>query len=447
MQILAKAAPLALACTFAAVPPAAVAQMIGGPGPSVASRGGNRPGERGVSAVEFTFFGGITGTYTDQFLPARLDAQGAVPRLEVFGGEVVGGVYGGRNWRRSSFGIDARSGYTRYSKGFAGLSGGEHLVSLDYSTVLSPRWQIVARTTGGSSTRAFGGFIAPSYAATDYISLPFTEVFSNRIFFLQSMAYAGYRKSSRTTITLGGGAFGTRRDSRALVNVNGYLGNARYSYRLSRNFSLGAMYDFMHFDFPRAFGGSDIHGAALVLERSVGRNISSVLKAGVYRAETLGSEAFTLNPEIAAILGRTRGTRVLYRVDYLPQIEGQLIYRRKTTSYRAGVRRGASPGNGLYLTSQTDSADAGVSYMGIRRISFSGSVAYNRMESMFSTLSAFNSVTAGGGLSIALGHGFNLTGSAEARRISAGETLRGSVGKYVSIGLMYSSSETPLSIW
>src|SRR3712207_7531124 len=40
-------------------------------------------------------------------------------------------------------------------------------------------------------------------------------------------------------------------------------------------------------------------------------------------------------PEIAAILGRTQGSRVLYRVDYLPQIEGQIVYRRRTTSYRS----------------------------------------------------------------------------------------------------------------
>jgi hypothetical protein len=261
------------------------------------------------------------------------------------------------------------------------------------------------------------------------------------------MGYAGYRKSARSTIVLGGGGFGTRRDSRALVNVNGYLANVQYTYRFSRNLNIGAMYNFMHFDFPRAFGGSDIHGGAIVIERSVGRNISAVLRAGIYRSETLGSETFTVNPEVAAILGRTSGTRVLYRVDYLPQIEGEFVYRRRTTSYRAGYRRGAAPGNGLYLTSQMDSAEVGVSYTGIHRVSFSGNVAYNRMESIFSTLSAFQTVSTGGGISIALGRGFNFTATADVRRITAGEALHGAVGKFASIGIFYSSSDRPLSIW
>jgi hypothetical protein len=446
MKIFQMAARLALACTLASVAPLALPQMIGGPGASAGSRGGNRPGERGTNASEFTFFGGITGTYMNQFLPVTVNEQGAVPQLKVFGGEVVGGIYGSHNWRRSSLGIDARSGYTKYSKNMAG-SGGEHLLSLDYNTQLTARWQIVTRATGGMSTRAFGGFIAPAYATTDYISLPVAEVFSNRIYFVQSVAYAGYRKSARSTITFGGGGFGTRRASRALVNVNGYLASAQYSYRVSRNLSVGAMYDFMHFDFPRAFGASDMHGGSLFVQRSVGRNTYAQVRAGVYRVETLGSEVFTLNPEIAAILGRTQGTRVLYRIDYLPQLEAQLVYRRRNTSYRAGYRRGATPGNGLYLTSQTDSADAGASYTGIRRFSFSGIVSYNRMESLFSTLETFKTVAAGGGLSIALGRGFNFTGSADFRRVTAGQALRGANGAFASVGILYSSSEKPLSIW
>jgi hypothetical protein len=150
---------------------------------------------------------------------------------------------------------------------------------------------------------------------------------------------------------------------------------------------------------------------------------------------------------VAAILGRTSGSRVLYRIDYLPQIEGQLVYRRRTTSYRAGFRRGASPGNGLYLTSQMDSADAGVSYSGLRRLSFSGSVSYNRLESLFSTLQVFNTVAAGGGVSLALGNGLNLTAAGDVRRITAGEALRGAVGNAFSFGILYSSSAKPLSIW
>jgi hypothetical protein len=69
------------------------------------------------------------------------------------------------------------------------------------------------------------------------------------------------------------------------------------------------------------------------------------------------------------------------------------------------------------------------------------------MNSLYSTVEPFNNIGFGGGMSIAFGNGLNLTSNFDMRRLTAGEGVRGAWGKFVSVGLAYSSSTLPLSIW
>ena len=276
--------------------------MIGGAGPSVLSRGGNRSGERGAAPVDLVFFGGVTGSYNTGLLPVSVDESGQIPRLSDYRVDAVGGAYGGHVWRRTSVGIDYRGAYG-YAPRQSELGGAEHAMSMDLSHAPTNRWQLLGRNTLGTSTRAFGGFTAPGLLSADYITAPTTEIFHNRIYYLQSMGYAGYRMNARSMVTLGGGVFGSRREASELVGVNRYVALAAYEKRSLRDNIFGVTYNYIRFSYPRAFGSSDVHGATGKFTRLIGRTSSFVLEAGFYRAETLGSETFTLNPVVAAVLG------------------------------------------------------------------------------------------------------------------------------------------------
>ena len=435
-----------LAVVIPSLSDVALAQMVGGPGPSVLSRGGNRSGQRGEGLINFTFFGGLSGTYDSGVFTTVDAADGEVTPQALYGGQALVGAYGSHGWRRSVLGLDYRGDFRRYPNRDV-YNGSDQALSLEYGTLLTRRWEFIARTNAGTMSRTFGGFAAPQFLATDYVSLPLYEVYYNRIYYGQAMAYAGYRKSARTLYTLGGGGYTTRRTASGLVGTNGALAVGSVEHRLSRDHVIGAAYNYMHFSFPRAFGTSDTHGANLIYRRLLGRYSEFTLQAGMYRLESLGSESFTLSPEVAAILGRPTGVRAFYKINYFPQWQGDLSFRKKQMSYSLGYRRGITPGNGLYLTSQGDTASGGVSYTGIRRTSMGVNAGYTRFKSIWMTTQDYNMAHAGGGFSYLLPAGFNIVFQADFRRTNAGTEVRDVNGKSVTLGLTWSSADRPLSLW
>ena len=98
-----------------------------------------------------------------------------------------------------------------------------------------------------------------------------------------------------------------KRTSRGLISMQGYLGEANYDYRLSRASTVGAFYNYIQFEFPQIYGGSDINGFGGTYSRQFNRNWTIDLLAGVYNVATTGTQLVQLSPEIAAILGRHQG--------------------------------------------------------------------------------------------------------------------------------------------
>src|SRR5689334_22536729 len=84
------------------------AQAQGYGGPSLLSRGGNRPGRRGRGPVNFTFYGAIRGTYDTGLLPVTLGSDNRVTSVDLAGIQAELGLYGGHTWRRTSVGLDYR---------------------------------------------------------------------------------------------------------------------------------------------------------------------------------------------------------------------------------------------------------------------------------------------------------------------------------------------------
>jgi hypothetical protein len=423
------------------------AQMVGGPGPSIMSRGGNAAGSRGSEMVDFTFYAGVNAAYESGIYLPVINGQGVAEVQDFYNVGVNVGVYGSHQWRRSSLGVDYRGDYLHYP-GRTYMNGSNHALGLEYRKQLSRRWQIAGREAAGTTSRAVGGFASPAYVAVDYISVPTTEIFNNRIYYTQTTAYAAYQPSARTMYTMSGGFFQTRRQSSALINSNGVYASGEAQRRVSRNTSVGGFYNYMKFTYPRIFGSTDIHGVSALMERTLGKSSAFHLSAGVYRVELLGTETFTLRPEIAAILGRPTGVRVFHGVKYLSQLSAAITYRRRQLSYNAGYTRGASPGNGVYLTSQQDTASAGVSYSGLRRASVGVNASYIRLSSLLPTsTSAYRSYGAGGGGSYNIGHGLNWTVQLDWRNLSAGQTILNRTGYVLTTGLSFASSPIPLSLW
>ena len=147
--------------------------------------------------------------------------------------------------------------------------------------------------------------------------MPLNDVYDAKTYFNQTSAGVSYRKSARATATLIGEGFIVKRTSRAPDQYAGISWTeANYDYRLTRVDTAGAFYNYIRFEYPRIYGGSDIHGFGGTYSRRISRNWSVNTLAGLYHVETTGTQLVQLSPEIAAILGRaSRGRSFQESVD------------------------------------------------------------------------------------------------------------------------------------
>jgi hypothetical protein len=421
-----------------------LAQFDSGGGPSILSRGGARPGQSGGKPVSFNFYAGLNGSYSTGSIPIDTGST-TVEDFNLVGASVNAGLTGSHAWKRSSIGVDYRGSYRRYgSHSYA--NGTEQALDLQYTIQTGRRIAFNFSQIGGISNFANGGFVTPTTILDpSLIGVPTNNIFDNRVYYLQTGVGMTYRLSSRLAFNFNGDGFSVHRASQSLVGMNGYRAGAQMTYQLTRRDQIGISYSFMHFNFPRAFGASDLHGVAANYTRKLSPGLQLTLSGGAYRVESLGAEQVTLSPEIAAILGQTTGFKAVYRITYIPQASAGINYTHGKSSFTASAAAGATPGNGVYLTSKSESAGFGYSYSGIRKLSLSVTGGISQFSSVFQTLGTYRSYYAAGTASYTVARHLSASFQSDLRTFTINGQNR--VAQTVSIGLYWSPTEIPLPSW
>jgi hypothetical protein len=198
--------------------------------------------------------------------------------------------------------------------------------------------------------------------------------------------------------------------------------------------------------FPHIFGGAKIHTVAGGYAHDFSRALRMQINGGAFRASVQGTEVVVLSPEIAAILGRNTGIEAFNRVQYNPYVDATLMYTMERSNFTGKFVNGISPGNGVYLSSRMTTFSLGYSYAGIRKMSLGLSAGYQQYSSLGQDISGMSSVQGGGGISYKLARNLNLTAQLDARRFQT-PGIQGRSGISFAVGLAYTSSTIPLSIW
>ncbi len=415
-------------------------------GPSLLSRGGNKPGTRGRAPVDFTFYGALRGTYETGLLPASTLQDNQLPNNSLTGVQVELGGFGAHNWRNSSLGVDYRGDYRTTNSTLQGYGGDNHALSAEYTWRPAARWSLSAVEVAGSSSRAFGGFTAPSFSESGRPGIPLNEFFDSRVYFSQSMLSVGYVQTARLAYVVSAGYFAVRRTNLDLVSVNGYRVSGQAEYKLSRSDSISGIYDVSIYKFPRVFGDARIDVFGGQYGRRISRNWNVNAMLGVFRSDTTGTQRVTLSPEVALILGRQTGVEAYTLVGYHPRVELEATYTLQRSRFFAGASQGANPGNGIYLATKQKIVRAGYSYTGTRKLSLGLSAGYSRGSSLSQDIGDYVNTQGGGGINYLLIPHVNFSAQAD-YRIFSSPGLKGREGVSLSIGLTYSPSSFPLSIW
>jgi hypothetical protein len=414
-------------------------------GPSMLSRGGNRPGQRGRAPVDLVAYGGIRGFADSGLTGVRVNEAGNLEKQTRYGVQAEIGAYGTHSWSKTILGLDYRGDYRKTTRGRS-FSGTNQALSIDLQHLVTRRLQLVFRETGGTTNRAFGGFASPAITDLDDLGIANDEVFDTRVYFSQTTGAVAYQRSARTAYIASGDVFFVKRPSNALVSVTGYRALGAYQYRLSRRNTVSGIYSYMKFNYNRVFGGTDIHGLGLRLERRASPNLTLRLTAGAYYLEAFGTQRVTLSPEVSAILGRPTGIEAFHRRRVIPQVEASATYALERSSMRVGYISGVSPGNGVYLTSQRQALSAGYSFTGIRKLSLGLSTSYSILSSKSLSVGELKTFRVGGGFNYSLARHLNLSSQADYRTYDS-PAINGREGFSVTLGFTVSPSRIPLSIW
>ena len=234
----------------------------------------------------------------------------------------------------------------------------------------------------------------------------------------------------------------------ALYGVTGGGARSDVQYRLSSRSTIGAGYTYEHFAYHGVFSGTDLHGVVSTYGIRLTKTLEFSGYGGVMRAETKFVQSVPIDPAIAALIGTSVGSVIVHRIDYVPNVMARL-----SETFSRGVLflsggHTVTPGNGLFLTSETTSAEAGYTYTGRRRWSFTAQAVYDHAKSVGNVLGYYGDV--GGTLSASrqIVHSVHGVLSFSARQYQSPDfSLYNRLIYTVRLGVGYTPGDVPLRIW
>jgi hypothetical protein len=410
-------------------------------GPSILSRGGGG-GVAPASSITFRPYINLSALYNNGLGLGNGSLSGG----NLGGAEAAVGVYGYHGWKRTVLGLNYHGDYRRYSSKTS-YDGTSQMIMLGLTHELSRKLVISFREGAGTYTQNTGilgtfGFYDPTFA-----QIPHNELLDNRTDYMSTMGDVTYRKSSRLSFNFGVTQFLVRRQLSSLYGVTGVSTRADAAYRLSRGSTIGVDYLFTHYSFSKAFGSADMHSVGVDYSVRLSRGWELGLRAGVLRVETLAAGIVAVDPVIAAIIGQSSVYRAFYSIKSAPTYSVQLQRGFRHASLTASYQHGVTPGNGVYLTSQQDTASGEYSYTGMRNWSLSVRTYYSEMASIGQQISNYSTIGAGGGATRSINsRNMFLTFRFDERRYLAGASFHRNAYN-ASVGFAYSPGDVPLRLW
>lgn len=435
---------VALACVFAST---AAAQLDSYLGPGILTRGAGNIGSRAGQEMDLRFFAGVSGIYDNGIQPLSLDSKGNLIQVNgLYGVEADLGAYGTHQWRTSLLGLDYRGAYRHYSEQ-SYYDGSDHQLLLGYTYQKSKRLVFDFQEIAGTFSRFIGGIPGAYVPLQSVVDQPTSLLFDNRIYFGETQASATYLLSSRTSVTAGGEGYVVRYRASGLVGMNGYGLHGSIQHRLSRVTTIGAGYTHQHFDFPGAFGQSDINSYLGIFGTQFGRHWTLSLQGGAFQVEVQGLQEVALDPAVAALLGVSRATQRFYDQGTFPSVNVNLSRQFKSANVSLFYVRSVTPGNGFYLTSRGEYGGGAFTYTGIRKFSFSISGGESSLNSVGQSLQGYRQLNGGAGMTYAITRALHFLARYDARHQEIDLAGYRRTADRATIGLTFSPGDVPLSLW
>lgn len=435
-----------------AAPALAQSPSAGFGGPSVLGRGGPQARRIPARDVRLRTFASLSGVYDTGLTAVQFTNTGQIPAVGAAGIEVAWGAYASKLFREGQIAFGYKGDYRQYNIR-TNFNGSNHYLDLTGFRQLTSRIAVNGDLLAGTTNLAAGGpfgFIGTGAGTTtdSVIGIPSNDFFDTRTYFVSAQTAVVIQKSARLSFSLGGGGFTVRRSSSALISMDAAQARADVAYRVTRNMTIGADFNYYQFVFRNAFGVSNIFEGTMTFSRQFGRAWTLRARAGAFRSETEGTVRVTLDPVVAAIIGQSSGFEAFHRVNILPAVNVSVARQFRQSSFSATFFKAANPGNGLQMTSKITNYSTTFSYTGIRKWSMYGSVGYVDLESIGRFITRTENYVASAGATYKINRIVNLSLTMLGRRfeVASGPVRRRDSVRFAA-GLVFSPGDLPLAIW
>lgn len=369
-------------------------------GPTVLSRsgGGVRPyGQRVGEESKVRLYVAAEAIYDYGFLPISTNSNGLVSRFGgQFGYRGSFGVYGTKRWRRTSLGLDYTGAYRGYLKNQY-FNGADNFLGMEFGDQLNRKTLVTGTVTAGTASRALdlaGGLTGVPLGNI----LPTTDIFDARTYFINGGMGISRQLTSRLGIELRAEAFRVERHSTSLISVEGYTPKASISYRLNRRNTIGAIYNFVHYDYPRAFGEANIQVAMGFWGYDINRLWKFEAQGGAFVADTAGTRSVAADPIVQQLLGVRTITEAFSRVVALPNAQLRLLGKTGNSTFTFAAYRGVGAGNGVTLTSSEQSGTLTYGYVLSKNLTASVSASYSSAAGLSTSANRYSTFQSNTGI-------------------------------------------------
>ncbi len=418
-------------------------------GPAILSRG-EAPAAMVGPDINFRPFVEVSGVYSTGLSGVAVNSQGTVPNVSGEGIATTVGISGSHNWRHTSLGLSFTGGYSHYI-------GNATYDTLDVSLLMGLKHQLSRHVsiTWDNTVSIFkrdAGFIATISPSVPFdpnqTYAPTTDFFNNRTISTSSQLGLVIQRSTRLSMSFKGGFFDTGRAAAGLYGVLGETAVGDVQYRLTRRATIGANYGYSHYGFSHLISTTDLQGAAATFAYQLSRWWEFSGYGGFYRVETKFVQSVPVDPAVAAIIGITQSSQIVYSVRYVPNVSGRLSRTfHKGVLYITGGHV-VTPGNGLFLTSAATIASVGYTYTGLRRWSFGANISYLRAKSIGNVIGDYGDTIAYVNMSRQLVRSLHAVASFSGRKYTSSNFSAYNLTVYTgTIGLGWSPGDVPLRIW
>lgn len=417
-------------------------------GPAILSRG-DAPSAMANPQISFRPFIDVSAIYTTGLSGVGLNAQGELGNIASAGVAITGGISGVHSWRHTLLSVDYRGDIREYTKATY-FDTTNQSMKLELKHQFTRHVTFSLRENAGMFSQAYGivglSPTVPFDPATS--NVPTTDFFDNRTIFANTGADLVFQKSARLSFDFGGEGFITERRSAALASVIGESARGDMQYRLSRRTTLGANYNFTHFSYRGLLSDTNLHSVAATYAVQLTRRLEFTGYGGAMRVETKFVQNVPVDPVIAALIGLTESTEIVYSVRYVPNVNARLSETfKKGVAYLAGGHS-VTPGNGLFLTSEITNVTGGYSYTGLRSWSFNAHAGYDNGKSIGNVSGNYRDYGGGFAASRQLGHAFHAIASYDGRQYgSANFSQYNRFTNEARIGIGWAPGDVPLRIW